>query len=417
MKHNMKIYEIATGYTPVPAGIGAATEIVVEELTRALRKRGCDARIIDIRASDRAPTDLPVEEVTVPKLFSGTDIRLGMMHKLKRVAYSVALAGVLKKILRQTEETVVLHFHNQYNLFFFLKLVPAVLRDRCLIAYTNHSGIWRLPWDEIRDTVRRRYFQEAECMRRADVVFLLNEQTGKNVTEHLGIPEEKLVYIANGVNTDTYRMLPEKEKQSARKKWGLSGKRVILQVGSVNENKGQLRSARCLAPVLKAHPELVYAYAGGIVSEEYQQRILKFAADNDLEQQIRYLGMVAPGPELNGLYNTAAATIVHSRYEGFSLAAIESCACGVPVLHREDAPVSLPGGGIQFEESTIFQTIEAVVLEQGAAYAQIRGAGLRCAAGPCSWDNIAAEYLSGLSNPSEALSGIRYQASQEGQPA
>ena len=42
----MKIYEIGTGYTPIPAQMGAATEIVVEELTRSLRNNGEDAEII-----------------------------------------------------------------------------------------------------------------------------------------------------------------------------------------------------------------------------------------------------------------------------------------------------------------------------------------------------------------------------------
>ena len=36
----MKIYEIGTGYTPIPAQMGAATEIVVEELSTRLVKKG-----------------------------------------------------------------------------------------------------------------------------------------------------------------------------------------------------------------------------------------------------------------------------------------------------------------------------------------------------------------------------------------
>ena len=38
----MKVYEIGTGYTPIPANIGAATEIVVEELTKSMMKKGID---------------------------------------------------------------------------------------------------------------------------------------------------------------------------------------------------------------------------------------------------------------------------------------------------------------------------------------------------------------------------------------
>ena len=95
----MKIYEIGTGYTPIPAQMGAATEIVVEELTRSIIKNGENAEIIDISAQNRVKTDLPIAEVDVPKKFTGTDVSLGIMHKLKRVVYSVALARKLKIIL------------------------------------------------------------------------------------------------------------------------------------------------------------------------------------------------------------------------------------------------------------------------------------------------------------------------------
>ena len=131
----MKIYEIGTGYTPIPAQMGAATEIVVEELTKAFLKQGVPVEIIDIAATNRAQTTLPIREVKVPKCFSGTDVQLGLMHKLKRVVYSIALTGELRKILIQTSEKVVLHFHNQYNLFFFLKLIPKKLRKKCKRSY------------------------------------------------------------------------------------------------------------------------------------------------------------------------------------------------------------------------------------------------------------------------------------------
>ena len=118
----MKIYEIGTGYTPIPAQMGAATEIVVEELVKAFRRNGADVELLDIQAADRKENDLPIREIPVPDCFTGTDVKLGIMHKLKRVAYSVALAWELRKILKKTVQPVLLHFHNQYNLFFFLRI-------------------------------------------------------------------------------------------------------------------------------------------------------------------------------------------------------------------------------------------------------------------------------------------------------
>ena len=49
----MKYYEIATGYTPVPARMGAATEIVVEELVKSLEAKGHDVTLVDIKCNDR----------------------------------------------------------------------------------------------------------------------------------------------------------------------------------------------------------------------------------------------------------------------------------------------------------------------------------------------------------------------------
>lgn len=385
----MKIFEIGTGYTPIPAQISAATEIVVEELTKAFIKQNIPVEIVDIASDNRGVHKLPIREVKVPSCFSGTDVKLGIMHKLKRVVYSIALAAELRRSLRQTKEKTVLHFHNQYNLFFFLKLTPASLRKKAIIAYTNHSGIWRLAWNEIESTITKRYFQEAECMKQADLVFVLNEETKRNAMEHLSVTEDRIVVINNGVNTDVYCPLTEQEREAAKDKFGLQNSRVILQVGSVYENKGQIRSVEYLLPLLKKDKDLVFAYVGGIVDEEYQQQIAAFAQENSLADQVRYLGMVAPGKELNELYNTAVATILPSRYEGFSLVSVESCAAGVPVLVAKEGPIRLGAGSVCYAEETFTQIVEYML--NGSAE-QLRVDARNSAVNNYSWDKIAADY-------------------------
>lgn len=387
----MKIYEIGTGYTPIPAQMGAATEIVVEELTKAFLAQGMPVQIVDIAAAERACTDLPIMEVPVPGCFRRTDVKLGLLHKLKRVVYSICLARTLHHLLKNSPEKVVLHFHNQYNLFFFLKLVPEKIRRRAKIVYTNHSGIWRLPWNEICDTIRKRYFQEAECMRKADVVFVLNGETRENAVKHLGLDTSRLAVIANGVNVDVYCPLEEEEKQQAMAKWDLTGKHVILQVGSVCENKGQLRSAELLLPLLQQDTNLVFAYAGGIVDEAYQQEIEKFAQEKKLQSRIRYMGALKPGKELNSLFNTATATIMASRYEGFSLVSIESCAAGVPVLVDDAGVVRVGEGSVVVNGQNIAEVYEKLKDEQ--AYRSLCDAARTNAVDNYSWEKIARMHL------------------------
>lgn len=394
----MKIYEIGTGYTPIPAQMGAATEIVVEELTKSFRKMGVPVEIIDIAAETRGYNDLPIREVWVPSCFSGTDVKLGLMHKLKRVVYSVCLAGTLGQRLRKETEKVVLHFHNQYNLFFFLKLTSRKLRRKAVIAYTNHSGVWRQDWSVIEETIRKRYFQEAECMKKADLVFLLNETTKENAIKHIAVPEDRIVLVGNGVNTDIYHPLPEEEKLAAKRKWKLSDRKVILQVGSVNENKGQLRALEYLLPLLKQHPELVYVYAGGIIDPQYQKRICGFVQEHDLQQQVRYLGMLVPGEELNAVYNCADATIFPSIFEAFGLVAVESAAAGIPVFLDQKGMVQFERGVIFYECGRFSEIAEDYLYGNACDTKKVRIEARNFAIEQYSWDKIARDYYTAFEN-------------------
>lgn len=388
----MKVYEIGTGYTSIPAKISAATEIVVEQLTKELLIKDINVTIIDICDKARHNTYLPIEEVKVPSIFAGSDVQLGILHKLKRVVYSLALAHKLKKILRENDEDMVFHFHNQYNLFFFLKMVPKSLRDKCIMAYTNHSGIWRLEWQEIESTVKKRYFQEAVCMQKADLVYVLNEETKNNVMQHLGVKENHIVKIDNGVNIDLYYPVNKIEKENLKKRYGFSGKTIILQVGSVYENKGQKRAIEMLLPLMKSNENLIYAYVGGIVSVEYQQEIQDFVKENELIEQVKYLGMVSPGDELNEIYNIADVTIIASRYESFGMVIIESMAAGVPVLVDVRAPFSMGDGCILYDINNFEETVKANVLDNIEVYAQHCENARRTVVEQYSWEKVTRDY-------------------------
>ena len=87
----MKYFEIATGYTSIPAKIGAATEKDVEGQTKSMVKMGYDVCIVDIKDSSRLQTDLPIIEVYMPKFFNSNKVvQLGFVHKIKRVLYSIS---------------------------------------------------------------------------------------------------------------------------------------------------------------------------------------------------------------------------------------------------------------------------------------------------------------------------------------
>ena len=389
MEHNMKIYEIGTGYTPIPAQMGAATEIVVEELVRSFGKCGADVTLLDIKATDRPATDLPIEEVAVPGCFTGTDVKLGIMHKLKRVVYSVALAGKLQKILKAATEPVVLHFHNQYNLYFFYKLTSKALRSKAKIAYTVHSYIWPAEWEEIKDTVQKRYFQEIFCVQNADLVFVLNDKTAEHFVNHLGVEESRIFKVGNGVNTDTYAPLNADEIDAFKASIDLDGKQLLLQVGSVCDRKNQLGAAQMLATYLKNNPDTVYAYAGGVIDPEYQAQIEAFAAENGISDQVRYLGELCPGKELNRYYNAADLMLFPSKLESFGLVIIESLSAGTPVALSQQPLFALAEGITICPDSEAFLQAVEKALATPAKALQAREEVRKT----YSWDKIARDHL------------------------
>lgn len=340
----MKIYEIATGYTPVPAQMGAATEIVVEELTKAFLEIGEDVEILDISATDRSKNNLPITEIRVPSVFTKKDVSLGIMHKVKRVVYSVALALKLKKLLKKAQGKIVLHFHNQYNMFFFLKLVPEKLRKKATLAYTVHSYIWGTDWEEIKDTVKTNYFQEVYCVQNADLVLVLNDKTTQHFTNHLGVDKNRIVKIINGVNTDTYSPLDAETVENLKKSANLAGKKMIFQVGSVCERKNQLGTVEMLADYLKNNENVVYMYAGGIIDPEYKNKIDTLAKEKGILSQVQYVGELAPGNQLNQYYNMADCSVFTSNLESFGLVIIEAISAGTPVIMGNKLMFDLKSG-------------------------------------------------------------------------
>lgn len=389
MVSKMKIYEIGTGYTPIPARMGAATEIVVEELVKSFQKLGQDVELIDIEAKDRLPNTLPITQVKVPSVFTDTDVKLGIMHKLKRVVYSVSLAMKLKKILKQAHETVLLHFHNQYNLYFFLKLVSPKLRRKAKIAYTVHSYIWPAPWEEIKDTVHKRYFQEIECVRKADMVLVLNDRTAEHFVNHLGVDSGRIHKINNGVNTDIYYIQPQQQREAFIRSLGLSGKRIIFQVGSVCDRKNQLGAVKMLKDYLREHPDVVYLYAGGIIDAEYQASITAIAAENGIAQQVRYAGELSPGEELNAYYNSAVLTVFPSKLESFGLVIIESLAAGRPVILAEKPLFALEHGCHVYDDEQAFVQLVDSLLRQQTWDHIAREEVIR----QYSWDKVAGDHV------------------------
>ena len=325
----MEIFEIATGFTPLPAKIGAATEIVVENLIKNF-DAGNDVVLIDAQNEDRTGIGCVVKEIKMPRRLMKPTGFMSIKHKLKRILYSTRVAPVIKKLQKQ-KSNAIFHFHNQYNFAFSYAWTFLFKKNRQsnTWVYTVHSNLW---FDEKSNKPKKKHYLEIYSIRHADIIICLNPTLAENIENYFNHSlKGKMVVIPHGVDDTTYYPIPAKEMNKPLR---------FINVGSVYRGKNQLESLKILTPFLKSD-KCSLCFLGANVDPAYMGEINAYTESHGIEQNVRYLGEVSPGEELNKIYNTANVYLSNSKSEAFGLVALEALATGLPVLLSPIFEISL----------------------------------------------------------------------------
>jgi glycosyltransferase involved in cell wall biosynthesis len=165
--------------------------------------------------------------------------------------------------------------------------------------------------------------------RRATRVITVSDMTRRDVMEHLGLPEERVVVVPNGVAISPQPSAVS-ERQPATGPYDLPT-RYILAVGTLEPRKNLLRlfeAVRLLAE-RPATKDVVLVHAGGYgwLADD----ILKAARSPALRDRVRLLGYVRE-EDMASLYGRARLLAYPSLFEGFGLPVLEAMASGCPVV-------------------------------------------------------------------------------------
>lgn len=152
---------------------------------------------------------------------------------------------------------------------------------------------------------------------------LTNSQfTSREIQHCAGVPEERIVVIPLGYDTDVFRPLPTPNCSDER--------RYFLHVGQAYPHKNLQRLIQAFAVVAKEEAAIQLVLAGK--PHPTESRILRaLVAELGLTQRVEFRSYV-PYAELPDLYRGALALVYPSLWEGFGLPVLEAMACGTPVL-------------------------------------------------------------------------------------
>jgi glycosyltransferase involved in cell wall biosynthesis len=142
----------------------------------------------------------------------------------------------------------------------------------------------------------------------------------------LGARENKIQTIGNGVDTESFHILP---REHARRVLGLpEGAPIVVSVASLREAKGHQHVIAALAKLVVRRPELrLYLVGDG----SYRKDLENLIRDLSLQRHVILAGNRGAA-EVPLWFNAADVSVLASSREGWPNVILESLACGTPVV-------------------------------------------------------------------------------------
>lgn len=138
-------------------------------------------------------------------------------------------------------------------------------------------------------------------------------------------PEDTAV-IANGIDTAVFR---PRADPSFRRDLGLADHQILVgAVGNVRAPKDYPTFLRSAALLAERSPDYRFVIVGENQGPRYEE-LLRLRAELGLGERVAFAGF---RPDVHRVLNSLDVFVVSSRTEGFSLAAVQAMASGVPVV-------------------------------------------------------------------------------------
>jgi len=169
---------------------------------------------------------------------------------------------------------------------------------------------------------------ETEVMATVDRIIAFSPHERDAMVRLYAADASKVSLVPCGVDLSVFRPLDQK---TVRNRLGLNGEKILLYVGRVEPLKGLDLLVETAAQMDSEDGVRMMVVGADANGGQEMDRVKQLAKERNLEDQIDFIGQV-DHLELPLYYNAADVCVVPSYYESFGLVALESMACGTPVV-------------------------------------------------------------------------------------
>ncbi len=173
-----------------------------------------------------------------------------------------------------------------------------------------------------------RLAEEENLARSSDQIIVAAPLEKERIINYYSLRNDQVKIIPCGVDRHLFRPLG---RPAAREETGFTGNKVILAIGRIEPVKGYALLVKAAA-LLPAEDKVKVVIVGGDGNSKTQVAHLKeLAAEHGIPDRLIFAGLVEH-QNLPLYYNAADITVIPSCYESFGLVALESLACGTPLV-------------------------------------------------------------------------------------
>ena len=305
--------------------------VYIREIARELGKQG---HVVDVYTRVHDPQDHRIYELgqnaRLVHLRAGVDEEI---HKLALYAHLPAFNNNLESFRRRNN----IHYDLIFSHYWLSALAGVHLQQRWRVPHIAMFHTLGAVKNSIREAdhaalgekePRLRIETERNLVRDCHRIIASTGREKHALVRHYGAPSQKIGVVPCGVNLEHFRVTG---KAQARRNLGLDSEKIILFVGRIDPLKGADNLIKAL-PHLCHIPKLkLIIIGGGEHSQREIRQLRKLAYDLEVASSVDFLGLIKH-EDLPYFYNAADACVVPSYYESFGLVALESLACGTPVV-------------------------------------------------------------------------------------
>ena len=199
--------------------------------------------------------------------------------------------------------------------------VPHIAMFHTLGAIKNSVGIGE-------EEPELRIVMEREAVQHCQRIITATEREKDDIVRYYGAAPGKIGVVPCGVNMEIFQ---PSDKQVARRRLNLDDEKVLLFVGRIDPLKGIERLLPAMSYLSETNRARLVVIGGDEDGRDTMPRLETMTKDLNLGEWVTFQGRVKH--EYLPLYYSAAdITVVPSYYESFGLVALESLACGTPVV-------------------------------------------------------------------------------------